>query len=233
MEQRKAGQGGERANHDVAALMAHQAGHADRLQFTLLQQLGIGLTHNQAQTGEQSYHVDSKSHAEREAPAPADKFFSGQACVQIGKQCGGNDEAQWRTELANHGIPAALVLGCGHGQQRRQAIPGTTQRQALTNAQHHQCPDSLHARSFKAGQKRHAHCAYAQQQQGQRQLGGATPAALHSHGQCRANRPGNKCQRKDGERRQCSIQLGHIGEQQRGEHQHAGDAEHKEVKVLG
>ncbi|MPM69646.1 hypothetical protein SDC9_116594 [bioreactor metagenome] len=81
MEQRQAGQRGKRAQQHTAALVAHHLGHADGLQFTGLQRVGVRLPHHQTQAGKQRHHVDGKGDEERIAPAPVQELADRQAAI--------------------------------------------------------------------------------------------------------------------------------------------------------
>ncbi len=233
VEQREAGQRGEGAQEHVAAFAAHELQHAHGCQFTLLQHLGIGLADDQAQAGEERHHVDREGDEEREAPAPVEELLHRQVAVEIGEQAGCERETDRRAQLPDHGVPAAPLLRGGHGQQGRQPVPGAAQRQALAQAQHDQGDDGGVAHAVVARQEGHARGGGAQQEQGDRELGAASPAPLHRHRDGRADRARDEGQREDREGHQRAVQARHEGKDERREHQHAGDPEDEEVEILG
>ncbi|MCY1361340.1 hypothetical protein D9M69_480010 [compost metagenome] len=233
MEQRVAGQRGERADQQVGALRAGQLDHAGGLQLALFEQARVLVGGHQAQAREQRHHVDGEGHVEGVAPAPVEEVGQRQAGIQVREQRAGQEEAQRCAQLAQHGVPAALVGRCVQRQQRRQAIPRAAQRQALGKAEDGQQHDGREADAGVARQEGDAGGGGAQQEQRDGQLGLAPEAPLDRHRDHGAEGARDEGEREDHEGPEHAFQALLEREEHRREHQHRGDAVDEEVEILG
>ncbi|KAF5294112.1 hypothetical protein FQA39_LY19356 [Lamprigera yunnana] len=120
MEERKTGQCGKCANGNVAALFVDQAGDAHGLQLTVLHGLGVALVHHQLQAGEQSHHVQRKSHEEGVAPAPAEEFL----CRQVRQPDHHPHLADADHHRAGDAAHRVLRLEVPRGEPARRLRPG-------------------------------------------------------------------------------------------------------------
>ena len=199
MEQGIAGQGGEGADKDVVALLAHHLGGADGLQLAFFQGFGVFLGEHQTQAGEQGDHVDGEGHEERVTPAPAQEIRGAQTVIEKQEQGAGNDEAQRGAQLPDHGVPATLFLWCVKGQQRGQTIPGAAESHPLHDAEQGQQGNGVATQLLVPGQEGDAGGGGAQQEQGGGEFDAATPMTLDGHEQGGTEGPGHKRQGKQGE----------------------------------
>ena len=75
-----------------------------------------------------------------------------------------------RAELSEHRVPAAAVLRRVQRQQRRQAVPGAAERDALADAENRQQHDRQRPQARVARQEGDAGGGDAQQEQGEGQF---------------------------------------------------------------
>ena len=158
----------------------------------------VFLGHHQPQPREQRHHVNGEGHEEGITPAPFQEIGLGKRQMQEQEQRAGDHEADGRAQLAQHRVPATTLRRRVQRQQRRQAVPGAAQRQALQASEHRQQRDGVHADHVIARQEGHAHGGRAQQEQRGGELGGA-PAALDGHGQRGADGPRDEGEAEDDE----------------------------------
>ena len=133
----------------------------------------VFLGHHQPQPREQRHHVNGEGHEEGITPAPFQEIGLGKRQMQEQEQRAGDHEADGRAQLAQHRVPATTLRRRVQRQQRRQAVPGAAQRQALQASEHRQQRDGVHADHVIARQEGHAHGGRAQQEQRGGELGGA------------------------------------------------------------
>jgi len=233
VEQRVAGQRGERADQDVGARRADKFGQAGGFQFALFGQARVFVGGHEAQAGEQRHHVDREGHVEAVAPAPVEEVFARQARVQVGEQCAGNEEADGRAQLAQHGVPAAAVGRRVQRQQRRQAVPRTAQRQALAEAEHRQQHDGREAKAGVARQEGDAGGGRAEHEKRQGQLGFSPETSLDGHRDDSSERTRDEGERENQERVENTFKMLLEREENRRKHQHRGDAVDEKVKIFG
>ena len=137
----------------------------------------VFLGHHQPQPREQRHHVNGEGHEEGITPAPFQEIGLGKRQMQEQEQRAGDHEADGRAQLAQHRVPATTLRRRVQRQQRRQAVPGAAQRQALQASEHRQQRDGVHADHVIARQEGHAHGGRAQQEQRGGELGGAPSGA--------------------------------------------------------
>ena len=232
MEHGEAGQGGEGADGDPGAFRLDGGVDRSGLQLAGLEQLLEAGGHDDAKAGEQGHDVDGEGHEEGIAPAPVQEVGRRQGVQEEGEQGRGDDQADGRAQLGNHGVPAAAILGGVDRQKRSQAVPGAPQRDALTDAEDSEQYGGGDADGFIAGQEGHRDGRGAQQEQRYGKLGAAPELLVDGDEQGRAERAGQEGQGEDREGQQRAADRPGEREDQLRKHDHGSDGVDEEVKEL-
>ncbi|MNZ85035.1 hypothetical protein D3C78_1038110 [compost metagenome] len=118
MEERKARQRHEGTGGDHRKLRTQHLEHRAWFQLMLLQHGLEFRRHDHAKTGKQRENIERQRHEEGETPAPGKEFRIGKLRDEDDEEGAGEAKAHGRTDLRHHGIPAALLRRCIHGEQR-------------------------------------------------------------------------------------------------------------------
>ncbi len=230
VEEREARERREGADHDLPAVRLDRRGDARGLELERGKCIGIIRRHDDAQTGEQRHHVERERHEEGIAPAPIEEIGRRQADEEESEQPARHDEAERRADLRDHRIPAALLVGYVHRQQRGEAVPGTAQRHTLPDPEPAQEEGGEGTDLAIGRQKGDRYSRSTEQEQGDGELGAAAEFAVDRQEDQGPDRARNEGEREDYERVERAGQPIDIREDRRREDQHRGDRIDEEVE---
>ena len=160
----------EGADKDSSPLCADHFPDRGRGEFARLEKLRELLGCHEAKSREKSDDVYREGHVERVTPAPIEEVVHGQVGEKEREQGTCEPEADGRSELRDHRIPALAVTGGFDRQKRSEAVPRAAQREPLPYTESGEQPDRGHPDAVIGRQERDRHRRATEQEQGDRQF---------------------------------------------------------------